>query len=298
MRAEPLHADVASPPRPLGSLVRDFITLTKPRLSSLVLFTAAAGLWLAPGEASLRTWLFTLVGTAGAVGAANTLNCIFERESDRFMARTARRPLVTGQLSPMAAVLFAAVLTGFSLPMLWLVNPLTCALGALALVSYAFVYTPMKRTTSWAMHVGALPGALPPLMGWTAATGAVEAGGLSLFAILFAWQLPHFIAIALFRKAEYRAAGLASVPLEKGDDTARLHAVAYSVVQLAAAVTPFFAGLGGPVYLAVAVLSSGAYLAFALYGWRRQLGAVWARQLFLASLAWLTGLMIALGTGW
>ncbi|MGV3621894.1 MAG: heme o synthase [Archangium sp.] len=282
--------------RPLRSLVADFLTLTKPRLSGLVLFTAIGGMWLANRSLELRTWLFAIVGTAGTIAAANTLNCVFERESDRFMARTARRPLPTGRVSPMAAVLFASVLTGFSLPMLWLVNPLTCGLGVLALVSYVFVYTPMKPRTHWAMQVGALPGALPPLMGWTAATNRIDASGLALFAILFAWQLPHFIAIALFRKHEYEAAGLLSLPLEKGDGTARLHAVVYSVLQLVAAVLPYFTGLAGLAYLAIALVSSVAYLTFAIIGWRRKLGAVWARQLFLASLAYLTTVFVALGT--
>lgn len=296
MRAEPLQMEVEAEAPRIGALVSDFFTLTKPRLSSLVLFTAVGGMWLADRPLELRTWLFAIVGTAGTIAAANTLNCVFERESDRFMARTARRPLPTGRVSPMAAVLFASVLTGFSLPMLWLVNPLTCALGVLALVSYVFVYTPMKPRTHWAMQVGALPGALPPLMGWTAATNSIDASGLALFAILFAWQLPHFIAIALFRKHEYEAAGLLSLPLEKGDDGARLHAVVYSVLQLVAAVLPFFTGLAGPAYLAVALVSSVAYLTFAITGWRRKLGAVWARQLFLASLAYLTALFVALGT--
>lgn len=296
MRAEPLHVEVESEARPLGALFGDFLTLTKPRLSGLVLFTAVGGMWLAGQPFEPRTWLFAIVGTAGTIAAANTLNCVFERESDRFMARTSRRPLPTGRLSPMAAVLFAAVLTGFSLPMLWLVNPLTCALGVLALVSYVFVYTPMKPRSHWAMQVGALPGALPPLMGWTAATGRIEASGLALFAILFAWQLPHFIAIALFRKHEYEAAGLVSVPLEKGDDAARLHAVGYSVLQLLAAVAPYFTGLAGVGYLAVAICSSAAYLAYAVYGWRSKLGAAWARRLFLSSLAYLTLLFVALGT--
>ncbi len=296
MRAEPLHAEVAEP-RSLGAWVGDFLALTKPRLSAQVLFTAAGAMWLAGGAADVRTWVFAMLGTAGTIGAANTLNCVFELESDRYMARTARRPLPTGRLSATAAVFFAAMLTGLSLPMLWLVNPLTAGLGLLALLSYVFVYTPLKSRSHWAMQVGALPGAVPPLMGWTAATGRIEAGGLALFAILCAWQLPHFIAIALFRKGEYRAAGLHTVVLEKGDDAARLHAVGYSVLQFIASGLPYFAGVAGPVYLAVATLGSAAYLAYAVYGWRTHADAAWARRLFLSSLAYLTGLFIALGVG-
>jgi protoheme IX farnesyltransferase len=251
--AEPLTASEASPPRSFAALASDFVTMTKPRLSLQVLITAAGGLWFAGGSATSdpRTWILTLLGTAGTVAAANTLNCVFERESDRFMARTAQRPLPQGRISAPAAVMFAALCTGISLPMLWWVNPLTCSLGLLALLSYVFVYTPLKPRTHWAMQVGALPGALPPLMGWTAATNEIAAGGLSLFAILFCWELPHFIAIALFRAREYRAAGLRTVVSELGEDTARRHAVIYAVLQGLAAVSPYFAGLAAAAAIAL-----------------------------------------------
>lgn len=297
VNAEPLTAAQDTPPRSFAALAGDFLTLTKPRLSLQVLITAAGGLWFAGGSATRdpRTWALTLLGTAGTVAAANAMNCVFERDSDRFMARTAQRPLPQGRLSAQAVVMFSALLTGVSLPMLWWVNPLTCGLGLLALLSYVFVYTPLKPRTHWAMQVGALPGALPPLMGWTAATNAIEPGGLSLFAILFCWQLPHFIAIALFRAREYRAAGLRTVVSEKGEDTARLHAVVYAVLQGAAAVTPYFAGLAGRSYLFVAAGFSLIYLGFALEGWRTRADAVWARQLFMSSNIYLLALFVALG---
>ena len=298
MRAEPLSAAVESSSPTLLATLRDFAALTKPRLSSLVLFTAAGGMWLAGKPLDWKTWLFALLGTAGTVGAANTINCVIERDSDRFMRRTATRPLPAQRMTVPPALVFAAVLGAVSLPMLWLgVNWLTGLLGTVALVSYAFVYTPMKKRTRFAMQVGAIPGALPPLMGWTAATGHIEAPGLALFAILFFWQLPHFIAIALFRKDEYRAAGLTSLPLEKGDDVARLHSVLYLVALFASSVLPWAVGVAGPIYLAAAVGLGGGLLFVGVRGWLQKGDVVWARQLFGYSLLYLTGLFAALAVG-
>ncbi len=297
VKVEPLiNLSSPSATRPLGSVMGDYLALTKPRLSGLVLFTAAPGMWLSGQTPDWKTALFAILGTAGTVGAANAINCVLERDSDRFMVRTAKRPLPAQRMDSKNALVFAIVLALISLPMLALgVNWLTFALGALALGSYAFVYTPLKSRTRWAMQVGALPGALPPLMGWTAATGKIELPGLALFAILFFWQLPHFIAIALFRKSEYRAAGLTSLPLEKGDEVARLHAVGYVAVLLPVSLTPFFVGVAGWLYLAVAVIVGIAFLAVAVRGWRGNLGEAWARQLFLTSLVYLTTLFAALG---
>ncbi|MDP3505841.1 MAG: heme o synthase [Myxococcales bacterium] len=276
-------------------LARDFISLVKPRLSGLVLFTTAGGMWLSRASLPWWQWVVAMVGTAGTVGAANAFNCYLERESDRFMARTAVRPLPQGRMEPVVALVFAGVLAAVSLPVLFLgVNVLTGALGLLALLSYVLVYTPMKSRTHWAMIVGGVPGALPPLMGWTAATGRVEVPGLVLFAILFFWQLPHFIAIALFRKAEYRAAGLTSLPLEKGDDVARLHAVLYMIGLLPVSVLPFVVGVAGWLYLGAALVLGGMFAWVAVDGWRRKLDAVWARKLFGVSLLYLTGLFAAL----
>ena len=298
MKVEPLSAPLSSPSaeRPFSAVVADYVSLTKPGLSGLVLFTAAGGMWLAGRSLDWKTWLFAMVGTAGTVGSANTINCILERESDKFMARTATRPLPTRRIESKSALLFALVLGLVSLPMLTFgVNWLTGLLGALALGSYAFVYTPMKSRTWWAMLVGAFPGALPPLMGWTAARGRIELPGLVLFSILFLWQLPHFIAIALFRKSEYQAAGLTCLPLEKGDDVARLHAVGYLVVLLPVSLAPFFVGVAGWLYLVAASALGVWFLAMGVLGWRKKLGADWARRFFGVSLMYLTGLFAALG---
>lgn len=282
-------------PRSVLSRAGDYLALTKPRLSGLVLFTAAPGLLLAGRSLGWQVWLCTLLGTAGTVGAANAINCVIERDSDRFMARTAKRPLPTQRLSSLQAIWFAVFLAAVSLPTLWLgVNALTGLLGLVALFTYAFVYTPLKSRSHWAMQVGAIPGALPPLMGWAAATGQIGLPGLTLFAIMFFWQLPHFIAIALFRKDEYRAAGLTSLPLEKGDALSRRHAFWYVVALVGTSVLPFAVGVAGWPYLVVA-LGLGLWFAWVAWqGWWRGLGTPWARKLFGTSLLYLTGLFAML----
>lgn len=279
----------------LSTTASDLMSLTKPRLSSLVLATTAGGVWLAPGELPIARVLVTLLATAGTVGAANALNCYIERQSDRFMARTQHRPLPSGRMEPGVALGFGLALAAVSLPALALgANLLTAGLGLLALLSYVLVYTPLKARTSAAMLVGAVPGALPPLMGWTAVTGQVDSAGFVLFAILFLWQIPHFLAIALFRKEEYLAAGLKSVPIERGDESSRAQLVLYLVALLPMTMLPYQLHIAGGWYLAVAALLGLAFLALGAWGFFRQLGKPWARQTFFFSLLYLTGLFAAL----
>jgi heme o synthase len=279
----------------LSTTAADLVSLTKPRLSSLVLATTAGGMWLAPGQLSLSRALVTMLATAGTVGAANAFNCFIERDSDRFMARTRNRPLPTGRMDPAVALRFGLSLTAVSLPALWLAaNLLTAVLGLVALLSYVLMYTPLKARTSAAMLVGAVPGALPPLMGWTAVTDQVDAGGYALFAILFLWQIPHFIAIALFRKEEYAAAGLTSLPLERGDESSRLQLLLYTVALVPTTLLPFQLGIAGLWYLAAALLLGAGFLGIAAWGFFKRLDKPWARQTFFFSLLYLTGLFAAL----
>jgi protoheme IX farnesyltransferase len=279
----------------LSSTASDLLSLTKPRLSSLVLATTAGGVWLAPGELSMARALVTMLATAGTVAAANTLNCYIERSSDRFMARTRNRPLPSGRMEPGVALWFGLSLAAVSLPALALgANLLTAFLGLVAFLSYVLVYTPLKSRTSAAMLVGAVPGALPPLMGWTAVTDQVDAGGFVLFSILFLWQIPHFLAIALFRKEEYAAAGLKSVPLERGDESSRAQIVLYLVALVPMTLLPYQLHIAGPWYLTVAALLGLVFLGLGAVGFFRQLGKPWARQTFFYSLLYLTGLFVAL----
>jgi protoheme IX farnesyltransferase len=279
----------------LSTTASDLLSLTKPRLSSLVLATTAGGVWLAPGELSVVRVLVTLLATAGTVAAANSLNCFLERQSDRFMARTQNRPLPSGRMEPGVALWFGLSLAAVSLPALALgANLLTAGLGLVALLSYVLVYTPLKSRTSAAMLVGAVPGALPPLMGWTAVTGQVDNAGFVLFSILFLWQIPHFLAIALFRKEEYAAAGLKSVPIERGDESSRAQLVLYLVALVPMTMLPYQLRIAGGWYLAVAAALGLSFLGLGAWGFFRQLGKPWARQTFFFSLIYLTGLFAAL----
>jgi protoheme IX farnesyltransferase len=286
--------NVQAVPRPASPLA-DLLSLTKPRLSSLVLCTLAGGMGLAPGELSPARWVLTLLGTAGTVGAANALNCWLERDRDGLMARTRLRPLPSGRMEPSVALGFGLGLAAVSLPILALgSNWLTAALGVLALLSYIVAYTPLKARAAGAMLVGAVPGALPPLMGWTAVTDRLGVGGLVLFGILFTWQMPHFLAIALYRKDEYRAAGLRTCPVVYGDATTRGWMAAWTVLLVATSLLLVPLGMAGPFYLAVAVLLGGAFLVLVFLGLVRREGRAWARQTFLFSLIYLAGLFGAL----
>jgi heme o synthase len=287
--------NVRAIPRATTLNLGDLVSLTKPRLSSLVLCTLAGGMWLAPGELSVGKWLGTLLGTAGTVGAANALNCWLERDRDRLMARTRRRPLPAGRMEPAVALTFGIGLAVCSLPVLALgSNLLTASLGLLALVSYVGAYTPLKPRSAGAMLVGAIPGALPPLMGWTAVTGRAGAGGLVLFGILFAWQMPHFLAIALFREDEYRSAGVRAMPLVYGDRATRGWMLGWTLVLVPMSLLLVPLGMAGTPYFVAAVLLGAAFLALVGRGVLLGEGKAWARQVFLFSLIYLAGLFGAL----
>jgi protoheme IX farnesyltransferase len=208
------------------SQVRDIIALIKPRITLMVVATGAVGLYLAPSAPAPQTKLGLLVGMTLLVGGANALNMYLERDIDGRAERTKDRPLPAGRLSPKLALGLSLALG--MLALLWLgllVNTLTAVLGLLAFVSYTAFYTPMKQYSPGALVVGAVPGAMPPLMGWTAATSQLDLAGLTLFAIMFLWQLPHFIAIAIFRNDDYRRAGFKTLVSELGTTTAKFQVV-------------------------------------------------------------------------
>jgi len=275
--------------------VRDLVALTKPRITLMVLITAAGGMWLAPGTLDAASMAVMLLTTGMVVGAANTLNCYLERDTDRLMARTANRPLPDRRLEPWWALTLGVVMGLFAVPTLILaVNPVTGLLGLIALVSYVAIYTPMKQYTPAALFVGALPGALPPLMGWTAVTGRIQLPGLVLFAVLFFWQVPHFIAISVFRQQEYERAGLKVLPSVRGIDSAKLQAVVYAGALWVASLWLVPYGLAGTGYLVAAVVLGAYFFWMALRGLWSQDADAWAKKLFVASLLYLTALFAAL----
>lgn len=277
------------------SFVRNVVDLGKPRITSMVVFTTWVGLWIA-GQPMAWPLALAFLATVGLlVSSANTLNCWLERDIDARMVRTRDRPLPSGRLSAPSA-LVAGLLEGVvALALLaWLTNPLTVALGAIALTTYVLVYTPLKRVSWIALHVGAVPGAIPPLMGWTAATGTLDVPGWTLFAILFAWQLPHFLAISLYLRDDYDRGGLRVVPVALGVAAARKHLFAYAVLLAIVAVAVVPAGVAGPWYGLFALAIS---LAFAWEAWRgvaSRAGNAWARRVMLASVAYLPALITVL----
>jgi protoheme IX farnesyltransferase len=276
---------------------RDLVALTKPRITSLVLATSAAGVCLAPGHGTPRALLLSLLGTTLIVGAANALNMWWERDVDAHMARTRNRPLPAGRLSPDVALVFGLALAAVSIPMLFLVNIATGTLGVVALVSYVAAYTPLKRHTHWALLVGAVPGAMPPLLGWCTITGRVGLGGALLFALLFVWQVPHFAAIAIFRAQDYARAGLQVVSVQRGEAAARRTIAAWSVLLFVSSILFVPYGFAGKGYLAVATVLGVGLLALAFRGLRvtsRFDGARWAKRVFAYSIPYLSILLVAL----
>lgn len=269
--------------------------LTKPGVTRMCALTTAGGLMLAPGEIGPVAGLATILGAAMAVGGANAANMWWERDTDRLMARTRRRPLPAGRLAPATALRFAVGLSLASLVVLAVsTNALTVALAAFAILSYVLVYTPLKTRTPLALVIGAVPGAVPPLLGWTAVTDSLDPGGLVLFGIMLVWQIPHFIAIALYRKAEYARAGIRVVPVVRGDAMAKVQAVAWAglLVPLSLMLTPL--GVAGTGYLLCAAALGMVFLAWAFTGLDDAAGARWARGYFFASLGYLPALTAAL----
>lgn len=284
-----------APARQEGGVLRDLLALTKPRLSSLVLFTAGGGLWLSGTEVPPLQALAAVLGTTLVVAGANTLNCYLERDFDARMARTSTRPLPAGRLSPRTALVFGLVLSLISVPMLtFFTTPLAGLLAAVALVSYVLVYTPLKQRTSLSTLVGAFPGAMPPLIGWTAATGQLDAGGLLLFTLLFVWQIPHSLAIGIYRQAEYERAGLLVFPTEHGLDATRRQMLLYSLALLPLPLALAYVGVAGPLTMLVGTGLGSIWLWQALEGYRDRGGPKWARKFFLFSLVYLTALFVVL----
>lgn len=246
-RAEELGAPARVPGALLGQL-RDLVALTKPGIVAFCAGETASGLWLAAGALPWTTSLAAVCGTSLAVAAGNALNMLVERDTDRLMQRTRHRPLPAGRLSPRTALLLGLGSGASGLTLLaCAVSPLTALLAAVALASYVLLYTPLKRVSPHALLVGAVPGAMPALIGWSAAHGALGAPGLALFALMACWQLPHFVAIALYRGSEYARAGIRALPLVIGPARARRFALLTTALLLPLGWTVGqLGGLGGP----------------------------------------------------
>jgi protoheme IX farnesyltransferase len=283
----------ATPARSIWAVLAELI---KARLTTLVLLTTYVGFYMgARGAMDFALMFHALAGTALVAAGASALNQLLEREYDAKMRRTQNRPLPSGQLEPMTVMIFGGVSATAGLVYLALaVNLLTSVIGAVTLVSYLFIYTPLKRVTWLNTTVGAVPGALPPLMGWTAARGELTGEGWALFAILAFWQMPHFMAIAWIYRDEYSKAGFKMLPVVDPDGCRTgEQAVSHALALLFVSLCPFVLKMAGVFYLAGALILGAGYFWFAFQFLRQlrfaraELTLVRARQLFLASIIYL-----------
>lgn len=273
----------------------DIGQLLRPRLMKLGLVVTALSYAIArpePFDAVLLAW--TLGGAGLALGAASALNQVLERDVDARMRRTADRPLPAGRMTVGQALGLALGMTGLGLAMLALRAPLAAVCAAAGMIVYVGVYTPLKRVDGIATVVGAVPGAVPVLIGWAAATDGLSAGAWRLFLVLFLWQLPHFLAIGWMYRADYRRAGLRMMPDGDGDEAATVRqVVAWSVALVVASLLPTVAGDAGAAYAVVALLLGAAFLGVALQLARRRTPLA-ARALLKASVVYLPLLLAAL----
>ncbi|MFI5377791.1 MAG: heme o synthase [Tepidisphaerales bacterium] len=273
----------------LGDRLADYRELAKPRLNFLVLVTTGVGYYM--GVRYSMDWgrlLHTLIGTALTAAAASALNQFAERREDALMKRTANRPLPQERLSPAEALVFGLVLAAAGL--LWLllaVNALTAGLGLFTLLSYVLIYTPMKRTTTLNTIVGAVPGAIPPVMGFTAVRNELSPEALGLFAILFLWQMPHFLAIAILYRDDYRRAGFKMLPVVDEDlSLSSRQIVVYCLALIPATLLVIPLRMAGGMYFAAAVTLGTAFLCFGARAAATR-SRLDCRRLFLASVLYL-----------
>jgi heme o synthase len=247
--------------------LRQWLQLTKPRVVSLIVFTAVIGMFLAtPGLPPLGALVFGTLGIALIAGAAAAINCLVEQKVDAAMARTRARPLPMGQVSSAQTLIFAGAIGGIGLGVLYaFVNPLTMWLTVATFVGYAVIYTLiLKPLTPQNIVIGGASGAMPPVLGWAAITGELSSDALLLFLIIFAWTPPHFWALALYRKREYAKAGIPMLPVTHGDRYTRLHVLLYTLILLAVSMLPFATRMSGLLYLACALALDGLFLWYAV----------------------------------
>ena len=282
--------------QPLASRASQFYRLTKPRVVSLIVFTAIIGMLLAvPGMVALQPFVAGTVGIALVAGAAAAMNCLVEQKIDAVMARTRARPLPRGQLTSLQTLVFAGAVGGVGMAMLYhWVNALTMWLTLATFVGYAVIYTViLKPLTPQNIVIGGASGAMPPVLGWAAMTGEVTAEALTLFLIIFAWTPPHFWALALYRREEYAKAGVPMLPVTHGEKFTRLQVLLYTIILVACSVLPFAVKLSGLIYLASALALGAGFMVYAIRIYREYSDQL-ARQTFRYSIIYLTALFAAL----
>src|SRR6266851_5526229 len=275
---------------------RQFLALTKPRVVTLIVFTAVIGMFLAsPGWPPLNAVLFGTLGIALVAGAAAAINCLVEQKIDAVMARTRGRPLPRGEITSLQTLGFACVVGVAGLASLYVkVNALTMWLTLATFVGYAVIYTVLlKPATPQNIVIGGAAGAMPPVLGWAAVANDVAPEALLLFLIIFVWTPPHFWALALYRSKEYAKAGLPMLPVTHGPEYTRLQIVLYTIALFAVSLLPFAIRMSGWIYLVTAVILGGVFIGYAVALKRRYSDRL-SRQTFRYSIAYLAGLFSAL----
>ncbi|TXI47205.1 MAG: protoheme IX farnesyltransferase [Methylophilus sp.] len=269
---------------------RSFYALCKPRVTALIVFTAIIGMFMAtPGMVPLSVLLAATVGIAFASGAAAAFNCLIEHKIDAMMARTRARPLPTGQLSQMETLLFASVLGGIGLSILYYwVNPLTMWLTLGTFVGYAVIYTVfLKPATPMNIVIGGASGAMPPILGWAAVNNTVSPEALVMFLIIFAWTPPHFWALALYRREEYAKVGMPMLPVTHGEQFTLLHIVLYTIILVVVSMMPYGLGMSGWLYLASAAVLNSIFMYYVVSLYRHYSDAL-AKTTFKYSILYLS----------
>lgn len=282
--------------RALGQVLRDYFELTKPEITFLVALSSVAGYLLAPAPAfDLSTFLFLIIGVSLTSAGASVLNHWLERDVDSLMRRTMNRPLPAGRIRPDAARNFGIILAGAGVALLCpLTNPLTGVLALGTALLYLFVYTPLKRRTTWNTLIGTVPGALPALGGWTAATGSVGWGGIAMFGILAAWQMPHFLALAWMYRKDYERAGYAMLPVAEPDGLSTVRqTLGYTVLLVAIAFAPTLLGLTAWIYVAGAA-ALGIWFLRAAFDFYRSFAVQDARTVLRVSIWYIPALVVVL----
>jgi heme o synthase len=276
--------------------LRHFYALCKPRVTALIVFTAIIGMLMAtPGMVPVSILLAATVGIAFASGAAAAFNCLIEHKIDAMMARTRARPLPTGQLSQMETLLFASVLGGIGLSILYYwVNPLTMWLTLGTFVGYAVIYTVfLKPATPMNIVIGGASGAMPPILGWAAVNNTVSPESLVMFLIIFAWTPPHFWALALYRREEYAKVGMPMLPVTHGERFTLLHILLYTIILVVVSLMPYGLGMSGWLYLVSAAVLNMIFMYYVVSLYRSYSDAL-AKTTFKYSIIYLSLIFAAL----
>lgn len=279
-----------------ASRINQFYRLTKPRVVSLIVFTAVIGMFLAvPGAVPIDILLLATLGIALVAGAAAALNCLVEQKMDAVMARTKGRPLPQGKVSVPETLFFLLLVGGIGLFILYYwINELTMWLTLGTFVGYAIIYTViLKPLTPQNIVIGGASGAMPPVLGWTAVTGEIASDALLLFLIIFAWTPPHFWALALYRKKEYASIGMPMLPVTHGDQFTKLHVVLYTIILCLVTTLPYITQMSGLIYLVSSILLNGVFMYYAIEIYRNYSDQL-ARDAFRYSILYLALLFVAL----